>query len=347
MAHTDAGHYAAKHPEGMRTCGQRIVNTLKKRYRYLFGPVPSRRFGRSLGVDLTPFKTCSLNCVFCQLGRTPRTTITRQDYVPVDAVYTEIASWLKTDGKADFITLSGCGEPTLHSAFGDVLQFLKKNTAIRTALLTNGTLLHLPEVNAAASYADVVKVSMSVWNQPSFEWVNRPHPKLRFEGLFTGLTNFREQYQGDLWLEVFLCLGINALPQDVIKIAERMKAICPNRIHLNTVVRPPAEDFAVPVPAAAMEKLTRLFEPVAEVIAEFRTDRMEHIRINEETIRAMLRRRPCTIEQIAEVFGMHINEVSKYLGKLVRTNQIRTVRRKNAVYYTACAENANSTNPHG
>ena len=138
-----------------------------KKYDYLFGPIPSRRLGRSLGVDLIPYKTCSYNCVFCQLGRTPEKTLSRNNYVPHQKVCDEIYEWLKNDGKADYVTLSGSGEPTLHSNFGDVLKFVKEKSSIKTVLLTNGSLFHLPKVREAASQALIVKLSLSAWDQKS------------------------------------------------------------------------------------------------------------------------------------------------------------------------------------
>ena len=149
-------------------------------YRHVFGPVPSRRFGRSLGVDLTPLKTCSFNCVFCQLGPTPRTTLERREYVPVQSVKNEILRWRDAGGTADYATLSGSGEPTLHSGFGEVLRFLKAELPCSAVLLTNGSLLHLPEVRAAAAEADVAKLSLSAWDDDSFRQINRPHPDLDF-----------------------------------------------------------------------------------------------------------------------------------------------------------------------
>ncbi|MDY7035834.1 MAG: radical SAM protein, partial [Thermodesulfobacteriota bacterium] len=172
-------------------------------YRYLFGPVPSRRFGRSLGVDLNPYKTCSLDCVFCQLGRTTKKTITRREYVPTESVLSELHEWLNEDGRADYITLSGSGEPTLHSRFGDVLQFIRSQSTIPAVLLTNGTMLNLQEVREAAACADVVKTSLSAWDQPSYIWMNRPYPQLRFDHLIEGQKAFRAQFNGQLWVEVF------------------------------------------------------------------------------------------------------------------------------------------------
>lgn len=303
-------------------------------YRYLFGPVPSRRFGRSLGIDLTPHKTCSLDCVFCQLGRTPKKTLERKVYVPTGDVIAEIDHWLQTDGNADYLTLSGSGEPTLHAEFGRVLAHLR-HQPIPSVLLTNGTLLDRPEVQEAAALAHVVKVSLSAWDQKSFEWVNRPHHRLAFTAMVDGLKVFRTRFNGQLWLEVFLLSGINAMSRDVEKIARLSRELKPDRIHLNTIARPPAEDFAAAVPMARLEELAQLFDPPARIAAVFNGNRSKTIEANETTLLAMLKRRPCTIKHIEAAFGMHINEVSKYLGALMETKRIRADRKNNEVYYRA------------
>jgi len=137
---------------------------MTREYKYLFGPVPSRRFGRSLGIDLTPFKTCSLDCVFCQLGKTTCKTAQRDEFVPIQDVLAELSDWLKTNGNADVVTLSGSGEPTLHSKFGEVIEFVRKRSNIPMLLLTNGTMLHLPDVREAAAAANMVKASLSAWD---------------------------------------------------------------------------------------------------------------------------------------------------------------------------------------
>jgi len=304
-------------------------------YKYLFGPVPSRRFGRSLGVDLTPYKTCTLDCVFCQLGRTTKKTVTWQEYVPTDSVLAELGEWLKRDGQADYITLSGSGEPTLHSGFGKVLEFIRSKTNIPAVLLTNGTMLQFGEVRDSAAFADVVKISLSAWDHATYGWVNRPHKQLQFDQLVKGQKDFRAQFKGQLWMEVFLVAGMNSMPADVSKIADQAKEISPDRIQLNTAVRPPAEDFVTPLSEERMQELPHLFHPTAEIIAEFRAKHANHIQANQETIFSMLKRRPCTAEQIADIFDMHLNEVSKYLGCLMRTDQIRAERKKTTVYYAA------------
>ena len=302
---------------------------------YLFGPVPSRRFGRSLGVDLTPRKTCTLDCVFCQLGRTTHKTITRQEYVPVQAVLSELGAWIKKNGKADYITLSGSGEPTLHSGFGEILHFIRSHSSIPAVLLTNGTLLHLPEVQSAACHAHIVKVSLSAWDPASFGWVNRPHPDVSFHEVIEGQKAFRALFKGQLWMEVFLVAGMNATASDVKKIAALAKDIRPDRIHLNTAVRPPSEDFVASLSKERLESLAPLFSPGAEPIAEFETKQKIEMGATEEEIYSMLQRRPCTAQEIAETFTMHLNEVSKYLGKLLRDKRIRTQRVNTLLYYVA------------
>lgn len=308
---------------------------MSRKYRYIFGPVPSRRFGRSLGVDLLVPKTCSLDCVFCQLGRSKKKTVERKEYVPTRDVIAELERWFSSGVETDVITLSGSGEPTLHSEFGKVLQYIRSRSNVPVVLLTNGTMLHLPEVREAAAVANIVKVSLSAWDQASYRWVNRPHDKLAFETLVEGERKFREEFRGQLFLEVFLVKGINSLPEDVKKIAAITGLIRPDRIQLNTAVRPPAEGFVEPLSREELEELAGLFEPRAEIIAEFGGKQARNIKANEQAILSMLERRPCTAEEIAEVFDMNLNEVSKYLGKLMDEDLIEPERRNLLLYYRA------------
>jgi wyosine [tRNA(Phe)-imidazoG37] synthetase (radical SAM superfamily) len=310
---------------------------MEKTYRHLFGPVPSRRFGRSLGIDLTPFKTCSLDCIFCQLGRTTRLTTEQAEWVDTRSVLREIDRWLASGGVADYVTLSGSGEPTLHSGFGTVIRHVREQTAIPVALLSNGTLFSRPSVREAALQASVVKLSLSGGDQETFRRINRPHPDVRIAEMAGGYRAFRKAFHGRLVLEVFLVRGINEQPEAVEKIAALAATVDADEIHLNTAVRPPAESYALPVTRSEMEALAGLFQPKAVVIAEFSADRSPGVAANEATILAMLRRRPCTAGQVAAVFGMHLNEVSKYLGKLTRTGQAAPLSREGGgdVYYAA------------
>lgn len=304
-------------------------------FRHVFGPVPSRRFGRSLGVDLTPLKTCSFNCVFCQLGPTPQTTVERREYVPVQTVKDEILRWRDAGGTADYATLSGSGEPTLHSGFGEVLRFLKTELPCPAVLLTNGSLLYLPEVRAAAGQADVAKLSLSAWDDDSFRRINRPHPDLDFHRSVAGMRAFRQGFAGRIWLEVFLIAGLNDAPNQVERIAALAAAIGSDKIHLNTAVRPPAEASVQPVDRDRLAELAELFRPRAEVIADFSARPGSGVAANETALLDMLRRRPCTARQIADVFGMHLNEVAKYTGHLLKTGQIQALQRGGETFFAA------------
>jgi wyosine [tRNA(Phe)-imidazoG37] synthetase (radical SAM superfamily) len=304
------------------------LSAMKQDYRYLFGPVPSRRFGRSLGIDLTPFKTCSLDCIFCQLGRTTRLTCEQEEFVSTQAVLRELAHWFAAGNTADFLTLSGSGEPTLHSGFGAIIRYLRQQTEIPVALLSNGTLFTRPSVREAALQANVVKLSLSGGDQETFRQINRPHPGLQIESMVEGYRAFRKAFRGRLVLEVFLVRGMNDTPEAVARIAALANTVEADDVHLNTAVRPPAESYALPLTRAEMEALTERFRPAATVIAEFSADRSSGVAANESTILAMLRRRPCTARQVAEVFGMHLNEVSKYIGKLSRTGRIVPLARE-------------------
>ena len=250
-----------------------------------------------------------------------------------DHVQNELESWYRKHGQADYIALSGSGEPTLHAAFGEVLAMVKAFKHIPTALLSNGALFHREEVRQAARKADVVKISLSAWDQTSFEWINRPHPRLQFDRMLAGQKAFRREFEGELWLEVFLVRGFNSLPEEVSKIAGLAREIAPDRIHLNTVTRPPSEGFAMPVTHSHMQPLMELFEPRAEIISEFISKEARPMGANLESIMAILKRRSCTSRQIADVCGLHFYEVTTHLAALMKANLVRTESPHGAIYY--------------
>jgi wyosine [tRNA(Phe)-imidazoG37] synthetase (radical SAM superfamily) len=297
--------------------------------------VPSRRLGRSLGIDLVPFKTCSFDCIFCQLGRTTNKTVARREYVSTDEVCEELRDWCGSGNTADAITLAGSGEPTLHSRFGEIIDVARRASDIPVVLLTNGSLLSDPAVRAQASGADIVKASLSAWDDASLQHVNRPHPDIGFAALVDGIRCFREQFRGALWLEVFLVWGSNATPAEVAAIADIAHTIGPDTVQLNTAVRPPCEEYAYAVPGELMAQLAHQFEPVADVIAEYSSDSPTPGSASERDLVAMIRRRPCTLEQICRAFGLHRNEAVKYLGRLTRTGEVELQHRGDAAYFIA------------
>jgi len=176
----------------------------EKNFPQLYGPGPSRRLGYSLGVDLLPFKTCSLSCIYCQLGNSPKKTIRRINPYSEKKILEEIKEFLKTGARVDFITFSGSGEPTLNKSTGWLIREIKKFTNIPVAVLTNSTLLSRAGVRKELSAADVVVPSLDAATQRVFEKINRPHPSLKIEKIIDGMVKFRKEFKGQIWLEIML-----------------------------------------------------------------------------------------------------------------------------------------------
>jgi len=301
---------------------------------YVFGPVPSRRLGRSLGVDIVPFKTCTYDCIYCQLGRTTCKTTERQDCVPVDDVMDQVKAALPA--QPDYITLSGSGEPTLNVRIGEVIRRVKQLTDIPVAVLTNGSLLCDKAVRLALLEADLVLPSLDAGDEAMFQAVNRPHEDISFRRMLDGLVQFRDEFQGQYWLEVFLVTGYTADETEVAKIAGRVDLVSPSRIHLNTITRPPAESAAVAVSRDRMAKLAEVFGPHAEVVADFPTVHDQPaFAASRQDVLEMLRRRPCTIEDVAAGLGMHRNEAIKYIEELMTRNMLEEESISRRPYYRA------------
>ena len=308
----------------------------KQSYKYLFGPVPSRRFGLSLGVDLVPRKTCTLDCVFCEVGRTDRLTVERREYAPVAEIERELEDWRAGGGRADVIAVTGSGEPTLHTGFGNVLDFINRRIGIKSILMTNSTLIYLPEVRRAAALAGAVKATLTAWDENSFRRITRPHGGVSFGRLLEGLREFRGEYAGELWLEVFIVPGVNSAPEDVRRIAELARSVKPDKIQLNTAVRPAADGAVAPVAAGAMAELAALFDPPAEVIASFSGRHNAPGDAEADLagrVLAMLRRRPCTELDVAASFGISRSAAGTVLKSLSAEGAIVSERHGRDVYF--------------
>jgi len=282
---------------------------------YIFGPVPSRRLGRSLGVDLVPFKTCTYDCIYCQLGRTTNETVERHEWVPLNDVLEELKG--KLASKPDYITLSGSGEPTLFSRLDELIAGIRSMTDIPVAVLTNGSLLWQEAVRRQLMDAHVVIPSLDAGHSSMFQAVNRPHESIPFDQMLQGLLAFREDYYGEYWLEVFLLAGHTVIDSEICKIVESVNRIKPDRVQLNTATRPTAEDYAVMVDRRKMADLVSRFDPPAEVIADYRGIHADSdFKAERESVLEMIRRRPCSLEDIADGLGMHRNEAVKYVEEL-------------------------------
>jgi len=306
---------------------------------HVFGPVPSRRLGRSLGVDLVPYKTCSYDCIYCQLGRTTEKTIERRPWVSPEAVLDELKPKLAL--KPDYITLSGSGEPTLCTRLGELIEAIKALTDTPVAVLTNGSLLSQKPVRDEIAGADLVIPSLDAGDAKMFAAVNRPHAGVAFEAMVEGLVLMREECAGRFWLEVFILGGYTADAKEVGKINAYVRRIKPGKVQLNTVTRPAAESFAFGAEPARLNELAQLFEPKAEVIADFRgVHGREEFTSTRDAVLTLLQRRPCNLIDITEGLGIHRNEALKYIEELLAQRRIETVRSGNRIFYRATAPGA-------
>ena len=235
---------------------------------YVFGPVLSRRLGRSLGIDPIPLKTCNWNCIYCQLGRTRPLTNTRREYVPSEEILSEVQQALTQHkaGEIDWITFVGSGEPTLHSNLGWLIEQVKKVSNLPVAVITNGALLYLPELRAELATADAILPSLDAGNPDLYRKINRPWPKLNYNDIVDGMIALRQEYDGKLWVEVMLLRGLNDKEPELREIAAILKRIQPDQVHLILPVRPPAETWVFPSDENGVQRAQTIIGEVAYVV---------------------------------------------------------------------------------
>ena len=306
-------------------------------YKYLFGPVPSRRLGMSLGVDLVPKKVCSLDCVYCEVGKTTKLTLERMEYIKIDKIKDELTEYFSTQPNPDYITFSGSGEPTLNIYIGETLQFIKENKpGIPVAVLTNGTLLFDKNVREALLQADVVLPSLDAATEEVFQKINRPAKTLHIDKYIQGLVDFRRKFKGQIWLEIFVLPGFNDAENELEALQKVLRKIKPDIVQLNTLDRP----GTVPnLRAATREELQRVidFWPLNQVqIIAASAERKKIQSYRTDTANAIIEtiaRRPCTLDDLTKILGLHIHEINKYLDVLEAAKKIETVEQERGIFY--------------
>ncbi len=304
--------------------------------RYIYGPVPSRRLGLSLGIDIVSMKVCTLDCVYCQLGRTTDKSTVRREFVDIDAVIAEVKSRLAEGVRADYITIGGSGEPTLNSRLGDLIDGLHRVTDIPVAVLTNGTLFYREDVRAECAKADVVIPSLDAGDAAAFEAVNRPARDISIEKLVSGLSTFRDAYAGQIWLEVFIVPGVNTSHEQVEKMKELVGRMRPDKVQLNTAVRPPAEKS---VKAASCETLAAIAremggncEVIADVPSSSRNRQAPEVTAD---VLSMLKRRPCSVQDLCTGLGIASEDAMRQLNDLLNQGLVVADPRGDIVYFRA------------
>jgi wyosine [tRNA(Phe)-imidazoG37] synthetase (radical SAM superfamily) len=313
---------------------------IMKRFRHLYGPVPSRRLGRSLGVDLVPHKICTYDCIYCQIGKTTGKTLARKEYVPVGEILDEIRTFLKEDHPpVDHISLGGSGEPTLHSGIRSIIEGIQSMTMLPVAVITNGSLFYEEEVRTDLLRADVVLPSLDAVSPEVFEKINRPGSGFSIENILRGLIEFRKIYQGQIWLEILFCRGVNDTESELLRMKEAIRQIRPDLIHLNTVVRPPSEKWVAALALDEMEKIRAFFGERASVISEFDRHVVPAPEAEmAEKILSILRRRPLSLSDLSRNMGLSQNELETFLGPLVEKGNVRVRSFQDIVFYEAAQD---------
>lgn len=307
-------------------------------YAHLYGPVPSRRLGRSLGVDIVPFKVCTYNCVYCQLGRTDATTRKRDAYISADEILSEVERKVNEPGfQADYLTLGGSGEPTLHSGLADIIAGIKNITTVPVAVITNGSLMDDPDVRKAVLGADLIMPSLDAPTAEIFARINRPDADVSFDSMVQGLTDLRNEFTGLIWLEVFFINGYNTSDEDLEAFQALFARLQPDKIHINTAVRPPAETDIAPLDAAALQRIKAILGDDAEIIVSVQTDSPQPAgTVTAESVLAYLERRPGSLADLAKGLNAEKEVLSALLAKLVDDGQaIGNKRRTETIYQAA------------
>jgi wyosine [tRNA(Phe)-imidazoG37] synthetase (radical SAM superfamily) len=325
-----------------RSSPESAICNLQSAISFVYGPVPSRRLGLSLGINIIPAKTCTLDCVYCQCGLTTRKTVTRESFFPVADILAAVRSAVRQskignlESKIAFLTFSGEGEPTLNKDIGRIIRQLKREYSIPVAVITNSTLISDPQVRRDLYAADLVVPSLDAADQRTFARVDRCHSSIKVEDIIEGLKRFRRSYRGKMWLEIMLVKGINDSVEQLVALRKAVHQIQPDRVQLNTVVRPPAEKFARPMSHDDLVQIQCLFGPNTDIAAPKSIVHGPKSIVGgdpDAAIAATVSGRPVTRKDIEESLGIRGATLSASLRRLKRSKRIKPVGYSGKTFY--------------
>jgi wyosine [tRNA(Phe)-imidazoG37] synthetase (radical SAM superfamily) len=292
---------------------------------YIFGPVPSRRLGFSLGVDIIPSKVCTFDCLYCQIGKTTKLIVQLERYFDPKEVAEAVALAVSKTEVVDFVTFSGSGEPTLNANLGLMIEETKKRLSLPVAVITNGSLLYMEDVRRDLTEADVVLPSLDAVSDDIFRYINRPHSSLKLDIIIEGLRTFRKEFRGQIWLEIMLIKGLNDDDEELLKMKLAAESIEADKIQLNTVVRPPMEETGAGFDPEELERICEIFGPRAEIIGSFQKYVTRAASPGwEEAILSILERRSLSLEDVIRISGVPFSEATRQLKRLERSGLIRS-----------------------
>jgi wyosine [tRNA(Phe)-imidazoG37] synthetase (radical SAM superfamily) len=306
--------------------------------KYLFGPVNSRRLGVSLGIDLLPYKTCSFDCIYCECGCSTELTIEQREFFPTKDVIEELDNYLSNKPELDYITFSGSGEPTLHSGIGQIVNHLKdRYPQYMIALLTNGTLLGNPDVRRDIIRCDLVIPSIDAATEYSFRKICRPADGINLEGVIRGIRKFREEYSGQLFLEIFIIPGVNDIQAELEALKKVCTGIKPDAIQLNYLDRPGCVEWITVPSTQRLLEIKEFMKPLYVQIAD-RCNIGERVPLASldpvRGIRSFLALRPASIDDIITSIGMRKGDISKLLRRMESEGIIARVKSEKGEFYS-------------
>jgi wyosine [tRNA(Phe)-imidazoG37] synthetase (radical SAM superfamily) len=307
--------------------------------KFVFGPVPSRRLGFSLGVDIIPRKYCNFDCVYCQIGKTTRQGATRRKFFKTDTIVKEIVNTIQRAEKVDFVTFSGSGEPTLNQNLGAVIQEVKRIAKTPVAVITNSSLLNLSEVRNDLINADVVLPSLDAASGEMFKRINRPQGNIGIMEIIDGIKSFRNNYAGSIWLEIMLIKGMNDTKDELQKLSDIVNDLNVDKIHLNTISRPPSEKDASRLDQRELERIRKFFGNTCEVISSFEKEGFHQKQEGwGEMLVDILKRRSLTLHDIIKVTGVQSSQIKTELQNMENNGLIKTYRLGEEIYYISVDE---------
>lgn len=307
--------------------------------KHLFGPVNSRRLGLSLGIDLLPGKTCSFDCIYCELGPTTSLTCEQREYFPTSDILKDFDTFVAEEERSSRVeayTITASGEPTLHSGIGDIIRHIKSKTEKPVVVLTNSSLLHMESVRRDLLPADIIIPSLDAARPESFRKINRPAKEIDLEEIIEGITALGKETSGEIWLEILFAKEINDTDKDIEELNRAIAKINPDRVQCNTVARPPTESFAFALSTEEMQDImTKLKGPV-DIINNFSDKNAGHQRlVAEQEILEMLHRRPCTANHICQALHLSPTPTAELLENLLESRQLRRTTHNNEYYFQA------------
>jgi wyosine [tRNA(Phe)-imidazoG37] synthetase (radical SAM superfamily) len=307
----------------------------------IFGPVPSRRLGRSLGVDVVPYKTCTFDCVYCECGATTELTCERSEFFPLEEILEELRDALsEITSPPDVITLSGAGEPTLYSRLGELIDGIKETTGIPVAVITNSSLLFMPEVRDELGRADIVLPSLDTALPGPFSRINRPHPDVTLDRMTEGLGAFLDGYGGKVLFEILFLEGYNTDHEDLEALAAFIEKHRVDSIQLNTAVRPGTVSGISALSRDRLESICSLFGPGCEIVTSVETRASHEEFASADRILSMIERRPCTAADIHHALGVPVQGVVKLLAVMIDKGSAIAEDHDGETFYTASERNS-------